>query len=172
MKKIISVAIVGLLVLGICGCVGQNVDSGGKEVKCNTNTEDVLSNCDFFYSFREGLAMVRKDDGENCKYGFIDKSGNVVVPIVYDDAVFFSEGLARVEKNGKWWFIDKDGKIVIPIGYYYAWSFSEGLAEVRKDGKYGFIDKRGKVVVPIDYDLVMSFNEGLAMVKRKTNMAS
>ena len=48
--------------------------------------------------FRDGLARVSK----NGKYGFIDETGQVVVPVEYNSATFFSEGLAWVQKNGKW----------------------------------------------------------------------
>ena len=40
----------------------------------------------------EGLAGVKKDD----LYGFIDKNGKEVVPLKYDEAGLFSEGLASV----------------------------------------------------------------------------
>ena len=45
--------------------------------------------------YYEGLAMVRLDK----KYGFIDKTGKEVIPIKYDDASSFSEGLASVSLN-------------------------------------------------------------------------
>ena len=111
--------------------------------------------------FSEGLAVVEL----NGKYGFIDKSGKVVIPIKYDDAWSFSEGLAEVSLNWKYGFIDKSGKVIIPIKYDYAWSFSEGLAKVTLNWKYGFIDKSGKVIIPIKYDDAWAFSEGLAKVK-------
>jgi hypothetical protein len=33
-----------------------------------------------------------------------------VIPLKYDDAGDFSEGLAPVKLNGRWRFIDKSGK--------------------------------------------------------------
>ncbi|EAK1349894.1 WG repeat-containing protein, partial [Campylobacter coli] len=58
----------------------------------------------------------------NGKWGFIDKSGKIVIEPKFDGVGNFSEGLAGVELNGKWGFIDKSGKIVIEpkfddIGY-------------------------------------------------------
>ena len=55
--------------------------------------------------FSEGLADVRL----NGKWGFIDKSGKVVIPFKYDDALPFSEGFAVVELDGKDGYIDKNG---------------------------------------------------------------
>ncbi|WP_392420193.1 WG repeat-containing protein [Capnocytophaga canis] len=101
----------------------------------------------------------------NGKWGFFDKDGREVIPLKYDGAESFSEGLARVKLNGKYGFVDKDGREVIPLKYDYAWSFSEGLAYVELNGKYGFVDKDGREVVPLKYDDVFSFSEGLARVK-------
>ena len=49
------------------------------------------------------------------KYGFIDKSGKMVIEPQFDNAEPFSEGLAQVEKDGKLGFIDKSGKVVEKI---------------------------------------------------------
>ena len=93
------------------------------------------------------------------------KTGEVVIPFKYDNALNFSEGLAAVELNGKWGFINKSGKVVIPFKYDYAWSFSEGLSAVALNGKWGFINKSGKEVTPIKYDYVENFSKGLAEVE-------
>ena len=53
--------------------------------------------------FSEGLAMVALNE----KWGFVDKSGKVVVPLKYDWVGDFSEGLAAVTLNGKWGFISR-----------------------------------------------------------------
>ena len=53
------------------------------------------------------------------KYGYIDKSGKVVIEPQFDYVRDFSEGLAVVEKDGKWGVIDKNGKVVIePLPIY------------------------------------------------------
>jgi hypothetical protein len=84
------------------------------------------------------LIPYRKGD----KWGYIDKQGEIVIPIQYDDAGFFSEGLARVRVNGKYGFIDTKGNMVIPAVYDEAYGFSEGLAQVKINGKWRYIDKR------------------------------
>lgn len=50
-----------------------------------------------------GLA-IKKD-----KYGFINRKGKVIVPIIYDDAFPFYNGFASVKKGEKWFYIDKRG---------------------------------------------------------------
>ena len=75
------------------------------------------------------------------KYGFIDKSGKVVIEPQFDiesewDKVYrsrsgaFSEGLVLVKKDGKWGFIDKNGKVVIEPQFDEVNNFSEGFASV------------------------------------------
>ena len=110
--------------------------------------------------FSEGLAAVGliSEDGHKFKFGYIDKTGKVVIPFKYDyfgeenykSGYYFSEGLSAVKLNSKWGFIDKTGKEVIPPKYDLAGDFSEGLAAVGligEDGykfKFGYIDKTGK----------------------------
>lgn len=83
------------------------------------------------------------------KWGFIDKTGKVVVPLVYRMCGDFSEGLASVEtEDEKWGYVNTQGNIVIAPEYIGVSAYSEGLACVRtksgKYGKYGYIDKKGK----------------------------
>ncbi len=64
------------------------------------------------------------------EYGFIDKSGIEVIPLKYNKAGPFSEGLAVVKLNDESSFIDKSGKVAIPLKYEFAGPFYEGLASV------------------------------------------
>lgn len=121
----------------------------------------------FPYEFCEGLALIEKDG----KYGFIDTSGEVVIPFEYDDAQSFSEGLAFVQKNYKSGYIDKTCKVVIPLTYDYGnGSFSEGLAAVRKDTSpgitlgHGYIDKSNNLIIPHKWYYANDFSHGLAAV--------
>ncbi|MDE7413690.1 MAG: WG repeat-containing protein, partial [Muribaculaceae bacterium] len=58
------------------------------------------------WDFSDGLAPVKIGG----KKGFIDKSGELVIPAKYDDAWNFSDGLALVKIGGKWGYIDKSGR--------------------------------------------------------------
>ncbi len=51
------------------------------------------------------------------KYGFMDNSGNIVIPCVYDEPIVFYDGLANVKCNGKYGFIDERGNILVPFIY-------------------------------------------------------
>lgn len=107
--------------------------------------------------------------------GFIDKRGEVVIPLEYFggmngvsplDYAYFSEGLASVVKNNKVYYIDKTGKTVLTLSdYALGYPFSEGLAMVvSREGKCGYIDKSGKLVIPFRSGSVGSFQNGYALV--------
>ena len=92
-----------------------------------------------FWCFNESLAAVRVDE----KWGFIDKTGHLLIPLQYDYAWNFKEDVAAVKQNGKWGFIDKAGQEFLPFLYDEADSFSKGFAEVKMDTLWGVIDKTG-----------------------------
>ena len=60
-------------------------------------------------NFSEGLTFVRR----NGKYGYIDKTGKIVIKPQFEWPSDFSEGFAYIKKNGKYGFINKSGKILI-----------------------------------------------------------
>jgi hypothetical protein len=96
--------------------------------------------------FFEGLAAV----SVQCKSGFVDIGGRMVIPATYEEVRDFSEGLAAAKSGGKWGFIDKSGQFVVHAQYDNALAFSGGLARVYIEIKNGFqtslIDKSGKLV--------------------------
>ncbi|MDR7855952.1 WG repeat-containing protein [Tissierella sp.] len=121
----------------------EKVD-GGEAFIDKTGREVIsLDDYDEVKNFSEGLALVAKDIDDNYstghygidKYGFIDKSGKLIIPLIYDSANSFSEGLALVKKDGKYGYIDKTGEVVIPLIYDDAQVFSQGSAWVKKDDK-------------------------------------
>ncbi len=83
---------------------------------------------------------------ENGKWGYKDKNSKVVViPLQYDCAESFSEGLAAVRlPRAGWGFIDKTGKEAIPFKYTAVSPFCKGLALVELNGRWFYIDKTGK----------------------------
>ena len=105
---------------------------------------------------------------ENGKFGYMDKSGKIVVPCIYENTWGFTEGLAGVKIDGKLGFIDKTGKMVIQPQWTDGYAFFEGLAWVKIEGKYGFIDKTGAVVIqPQAFDdIAFGFSDGLCAVRQ------
>ena len=116
--------------------------------------------------FSEGLAVVLIGDEATGRYGYVDKTGKLVIEPRFNYASDFSEGLAfvRDEDTRSYGYIDKAGKMVISqIGFGY--DFSEGLAEVAVGNKHGYIDRTGTMVVPpLSQVGGPKFSEGLVVM--------
>lgn len=58
------------------------------------------------------------DKNDQEKWGFIDKSGNVIVDYKYDNVTEINEyGYAGIKQNGKWGVINQNGEIVLEPSY-------------------------------------------------------
>lgn len=121
------------------------------------------SQLQFESPFRNGLAAASIGDGSKKRYGFINRSGRLVIPCRWNRVCGFSEGLAAVEdEHGKWGFIDNKGKLVIKCKYAVPWNelcefwmqpmifFHRGKVLVREESNKSFkeyyIDKSGNVI--------------------------
>ncbi|MBR6869603.1 MAG: WG repeat-containing protein [Bacteroidales bacterium] len=116
-------------------------------------------------TFSEGLAAVVW----NHKVGFIDKTGSVRIPFVFEYSEFdfnfyqyglakFSEDLCAMTSNRKFGYIDKRGETVIPFEYDGAGTFQYGCAVVYKASgnitKAALIDRKGQIIIPFQYDYI------------------
>jgi hypothetical protein len=79
-------------------------------------------------------------------WGFIDMWGNEVIPLKYEVALPFKDGLANVNQGGKVGFIDKAGNTVIPFMYEDGASFKDRKARVKLNGEWIYINLRGEKV--------------------------
>lgn len=121
--------------------------------------------------FSEGMAVVGNrapGDFIQDRLGYIDKMGKLVIPLQFDQAHAFSDGLAMVSLRYKRGYIDKAGKFVIEPQFGVAESFSDGLARV---GSYvqglpqeHYIDRTGKRAIRQNFRFIDDFSEGLAAV--------
>ncbi|MDD4493501.1 MAG: WG repeat-containing protein [Eubacteriales bacterium] len=108
------------------------IDTGG-EVKIFLDYTSYSIYTRGFRGFRNGLASVRMK-GNDGKFGFIDKDGNIVIEMIYDDTYGFSDGTAAVKYEGKWGYIDTKGEWVIEPQYDVCTPFREGFAFARPFG--------------------------------------
>jgi len=109
-----------------------------------------------------GHAEVRK----NGKYGLINESREIVVPVKYDYVGFFSEERCPVKNDSFYGFVDKEGAEIIPLIYDDVRWFSQGLAAVKKGGKWGYVDYMGNVRIPFEYDSAGDFFNQKAYVSK------
>lgn len=99
---------------------------------------------------RHGLAAVaRRDAAGKLKWGFMDTTGRVVIPYLYDVVLDFN--------NRRYW--SYSGFDHRPDQDYRPWTV------VRKGNLIGMIDKTGKVMVPIAFAL---YQDSETMIFHKT----
>jgi hypothetical protein len=123
--------------------------------------------------FSEGLAGVQIGE----KWGFIDKTGKVVIEPTFEAVQKFSEGFAAVRLGCAWGFIDHVGVFAIKPQFRHATEFSDGLAAVDTagpasgdcphagiHGQLGYIDRTGKTVISPQFILAEKFDRGVARV--------
>ena len=112
--------------------------------------------------FREGMAAVSIDG----KWGYVDKTGEQVLPAVCEMAGSFFGGLAGVRVEGKACLVDPLGNIKLETDYNWIGlsSRNPGIAMVQKGWLWGCIDLEGRVLAPPKYVQIRSFSEGRAAV--------
>jgi len=134
--------------------------------------------------FVEDRAWVSLDG----KYGFVDReSGELVIPIVYDQVTRFENGFSKVEKDELKGLVNKDGVLYgldkplteLVKDKYFKSRYSKigtfkpvqkgkstQLAKVRSiDGLWGYINQEAELVVTPEYDEAQDFSmDGYAIV--------
>ena len=115
-------------------------------------------------AFSEGLAAFQTSRAGD-RWGYIGVDGRVAIEPTFDGPAFrFTEGLARVGRDGRLGFVDRDGRFVISPTYEAAGPFSEGLAAVAVDGRWGYVDRTGARAIAPQFTDAGEFSEGLAAV--------
>ena len=150
------------------------IDKTGKFISTNRYTQ--------VESFSDGLAAVAEGRWKDSKFGFINKTGAIAIPLRFDPVPGqmedmrlsrFTEGLAPVRFGKLYGYIDHKGDTVIPPTFRDAGQFSEGLASVTTaEGQRGYIDKAGLLVIKLSSGTGGQFNEGLATLTVQINGAT
>jgi len=90
------------------------------------------------------------------KFGYIDRSGQFLIPPQFDAAYPFHDGLARIAAASRFGYIDSKGAFVIQPVFKKATDFHEGFAaavqESRGQTVVGFIDNTGQFRISSPFD--------------------
>ena len=119
-------------------------------------------------TFRNGYARVW--DAKSDQFGFLNKNGEVCVPLVWDEAGSFGkDGLAPVRRNEPPQFamIDGNGQVrcSLPVDAEECSHYCEGRMRAVINGKVGYLDYSGGWAVSPRYDQGTHFHSGVALVK-------
>ncbi len=99
------------------------------------------------------------------KYGFIDRTGKIVIKPRFEGAGGFFEGRALVQAADKWGYIDTAGKVVINPRFDFANPFYDGLALVEEGKREYFINRDGTAVIDVTGQSAGFFHTGRARIK-------
>ena len=80
-----------------------------------------------------GLIAVANDQS---KWGFIDRTGKLVIDYQYDDAYSFSDDVAAVKQAGDWIYINEKNQVVVEDGFDEAMPFHNGYAIAKIGDNY------------------------------------
>lgn len=121
------------------------INEKGKEVIPLGKYDYYLDGWGYYSDYSEGLLAVRKDG----KTGFVDRSGNLVIPLQYDEVYPFFEGFATVRKGDYWGLIDKTGREIVKPKYVDSIFFYDGYETVRKKvgEAEGIINTKGEEII-------------------------
>jgi len=163
------------------GCSGREVSPDGTLISVSTLRDvECLKRWHRTHSLSSSLTEALFAVEEHGRAGFVDRAGQIVVPLCFDDVGEFSEGLARFERDGRWGYIDPAGSVVIEPSFPWAEEFHEDLAHVQVtgtvlgyDGRWGYINRSGKIVIPPNSGRMLgdsngedsAFHDGLAMIE-------
>lgn len=110
--------------------------------------------------YADGYMVVEKNE----KFGYINKYGELKIPLKYIIAEEFKEGIAIVGNEKGFGVIDKSGKEIIKS--IYDKIFIKGsYIYVIKDEKYGLFSKRGREIIPAIYEKLGIEKEGVIYFK-------
>lgn len=128
------------------------------------------------YLYEEGFDQIgvlennRAIVTKNNKYGYIDSSGAVVIPIQYSpfpnysQFAQFSNNHAIYKQGDNFAMINQDGKRVLPALFKGIGKYGE-LIPITKGGKWGYTDDKVRLKIQYQYDYAHPFNEGIAIVE-------
>lgn len=144
----------------------------------NTNNEVVITLPKWVYEarpFSSGIAVVSKEmlHQENkfgreistvqYRFGYMNKKGEMLSELIYDDCSDFADGYSRAILKGKFGLLDQDLKTIIPFKYTQISAPSEQKVVVNDNGKFGvYMPADGNWLVKCSYRLILDYNDGMA----------
>ncbi len=102
---------------------------------------------------KKGLYVIKVDS----KWGYANEKDSVVIAPVYDYAMPFRNGMAKVARNKQWGYIDAKNEEVIPLIYDTIMKPEGSIIRVCKNGKWGLIDSLNNEIAETKYDHMLSF---------------
>ncbi|MDA8020703.1 MAG: WG repeat-containing protein [Thermoanaerobaculia bacterium] len=143
------------------------VDADGREI--------LPFRWDWAFPFEDGLAVVKDGRGLQA-YGLIDRTGSLLVPMIWSSANPVGAGRVCVgDEDDRYGLVDRAGNLVVEPSFTRIGEFRDGLATAARGGRqqgwrlvgarFGFIDPAGNEILDFSWDGVRAFHQGLAAVR-------
>ena len=117
-------------------------------------------------SSEEKTAYLADYESPSDRWGFIDTTGQLVIPAEYDQVAAFSQGMTAVNKSGLWGYIDHAGREIIKPQFRSANAFHEGIARVKPfELSPCYVTTTGKIISSNQWIATGDFSNGRALVK-------
>lgn len=130
----------------------------------------------FISMYQDGLAIVSDVDQEgNYQYGYLDKSGKIVIPIQFETASNFNEGLAIVKiSENHFALIDRNGNQLYIYSIFFVGDLGDDLLPFRHSlhSNYGYINVYGNVVIQPRFSFAQTFSGGRAVVNLRDEVVN
>lgn len=110
--------------------------------------------------------LIRKEN----KFGYSDFIGKIQIPLIYDLALPFSDGLASVRLDDEWFFINREGEKILSTGEIRTQSFTNDRSFLRnEEGDFALINKSGDVLTDYIFERGYGFQENRSIVEVGSN---
>lgn len=152
------------------------IDKTGKQVlpciydEINWENDTVKNACNPSEIKTKHLFVVKS----NRKWGIVDNTNSIIIPVKYESIGNFSCGLAAASLNGKWGYIDHLDSIIIPFDYDFCEAFNNGMAIAgynitdistgKTICKSGLINKKGETMLPFKYTISYLADESVFII--------
>ncbi|MDR1830989.1 MAG: WG repeat-containing protein [Candidatus Fibromonas sp.] len=102
--------------------------------------------------------LYRFQDKKTEKFGYRNKSGEIVINAQFDDISFFNDGMATILSGTKWGAIDKEGSFVVNPQYESLVYDCDGLFLAKVGKKWGWVNKKGEIIINPQFDNATGFS--------------
>ena len=120
-----------------------------------------------------GAYFIQQDAAQ--QFGVISKSGEIVVPFLYNRIIENEYGLTvfkinksnGYERSYSMGFFNNRFKLVLPVAYHSLLPIENGkiIASTNETGLFGIVDTTGKISIPFSYQELYAPQNGLLLAK-------
>jgi len=151
----------------------QVVDDRGFQVMDETGGIITREPYDYIGMYQNGRALYADTDAQGrYLYGYLDRSGQEVIPRRYLSATDFLDGKAVAQvAEREYALIGRNGERLQTYPYAYVGPLRDGLLPFSRSagGPYGYLNETGAVVIEPRFAMAQPFENGRAVVNTSTD---